>query len=80
MSFCIIAEKISHAGADLEHEFLFSEKRFPLPFHGLHFRFVRKNMRMFCDFLDVDILVGHVQIVLTREINQENSMELFFDK
>lgn len=55
----IVTKKISHTRPYLKHQFFFSEKLFPLALFRTHNILIRVDMRMFSDFLDVDILVRH---------------------
>ena len=67
----IIAEEVPHARPYLEHQFVLSEKFLPFAFLSKHLCLIAPNTGMFSDFLDVNILVGHGEIVAKKEILQE---------
>lgn len=76
----VIAKEVSHARPYLEHQLILSEEFFPLPFLSKHLCLIAPNTWMFGDFLDIDILVGHMQIVAKKEINQVLYHSLFIKR
>ena len=61
----IIAEEVPHTSPYLEHQLLLSEEFLPSSFLSKHLCLIAPNAWMFSDFLDVDILVGHVRVVFS---------------
>lgn len=76
MIFGIITQEVSHTRSYLEHQLLFSEEFLPVPFLSKHLCLIAPNTWMFGNFLDIDILVGHVQIVAKKEILQVKNRQI----